>query len=108
MADETCRTYDVDGQPVSVRGGKPLDEQDQAALAELVRAARRHVAATDPHGGVIQELIAAARLAAACIPDGTIRTRILGERDSAEVRQRLKDAVTAARAVLKQQGGGHA
>jgi hypothetical protein len=101
VADETCRIYEVDGEPVSVHGDKPLDEQDQAALAELVRAAKKHFADTDPHSGVIQELIAATRLAAACIPDGTIHTRLLGKRDGAEVRQRLKDAVAATRAAIE-------
>lgn len=103
MADETCRQYEVDGEPVVVRGGKPLDEQDQAALAELVHAAKEHVARVNPHGDVVQELIAAVRLAVACIPDGMIRTDFLGGRDGAEVKQRLKDAAAAVRAALRQE-----
>lgn len=101
MADETCRTYAVDGEPVVVRGDRPLDEQSQAALAEVVRAAKKHVARADPHGGVIQELIAAVRLAVHCIPDGTIRVGVLGERDGAAVKKRLKAAVATTRAVLE-------
>lgn len=40
MSQDECRMYDVDGQPVVVRGGARLTERDQAALAELVRAVR--------------------------------------------------------------------
>lgn len=40
----TCRTYEVDGQPVVVRGNRPLNDEDQAALAEIVRAAKRKLA----------------------------------------------------------------
>lgn len=65
---------------------------------------REHVARVNPHGGVIQELIAASRLARSCIPDGTIRTGILGERDGAEVKLRLRDAVQAAREALAADG----
>lgn len=101
MADETCRQYEVDGEPVVVRGAGRLSEQGEAALAEVVRAAREHAERTNPHGGVIQELHAAVRLAVHCIPDGTIRAGALGERDGAEVRQRLKDAAAAARAALE-------
>jgi hypothetical protein len=39
-AEDTCRVYDVDGEPVRVHGAEPMDEKDQAALAEVVRAAR--------------------------------------------------------------------
>lgn len=107
MADETCRQYAVDGEPVVVRGARPLDEQDRAALAEIVRAAKAHVDQVAPHGGVIQELLAAVRLAVHCIPDGPIHAGVLGERDGGEVRQRLKDAVAAVRTVLKGHGGAH-
>lgn len=101
MADETCRTYQVDGEPVVVRGDRPLDEQSQQALAELVRAAKEHSARVNPHGGVIQELIAAVRLAVHCIPDGPIHAGVLGERDGADTKSRLKHAVAAARATLE-------
>lgn len=37
---ERCRVYDIDGQPVVVRGSGPLDSAGQAALTELVRAAK--------------------------------------------------------------------
>lgn len=100
MADEACRTYEVDGEPVVVRGDRPLDEQSQEALAEVVRAAKEHVARVNPHGGVIQELIAAVRLAVHCIPDGKIRTDFLGGRDGAEVKKRLKLATAVVRATL--------
>jgi hypothetical protein len=35
-----CRTYLVDGEPVVVRGDRPLTPEALAALAELARAAR--------------------------------------------------------------------
>jgi hypothetical protein len=44
VADETCRTYRVDGEPVVVRGDRPLTEEDQGALAEIVRAAKKYMA----------------------------------------------------------------
>lgn len=37
-AAEKCRTYEVDGSPVMVRGSEPLSTEGEAALAELVRA----------------------------------------------------------------------
>lgn len=40
--EDTCRAYGVDGEPVVLRGAGPLDDEDQAALAEIVRAAKRH------------------------------------------------------------------
>lgn len=40
MSGEQCRGYEVDGQPVVVRGDRPLTADDQAALAEIVRAVR--------------------------------------------------------------------
>lgn len=100
MADETCRAYEVDGEPVVVRGDRLLGERSQAALAEVVRTAKEHDARVNPHGGVIQELHAAVRLAVHCIPDGLIQTGILGERDGAEVMQRLREAAKAARHAL--------
>lgn len=101
MADEICRGYEVEGEPVVVRGGAPLDEQGQAGLAEVVHAAKAHSDRTNPHGGVIQELHAAVRLAVHCIPDGTVRADYLGGRDGAVVKQRLKDAAAAVRAALE-------
>jgi hypothetical protein len=100
VADETCRTYKVDGEPVVVRGDGPLDEQSRDALGELVRAAKEHVAQVAPHAAVIQELIAAARLAVHCIPDGPIHAGVLGERDGAEAKERIKLAVAVTRATL--------
>lgn len=40
MTDDTCHAYDVDGEPVNVRGSRPLTVEGQEALAEVVRAAR--------------------------------------------------------------------
>lgn len=101
MADETCRGYEVDGEPVRVHGGAPLSKEGQDALAEVVRAAKRVMAEDHPHADVIQELIAAARVAGWCIPDGMVPSR--GRYplvDGFEVRTRLKAAVQAAREAL--------
>jgi antitoxin HigA-1 len=99
VADETCRSYAVDGEPVVVRGNQPLDEEGQAALAEVVRAAKKVFTEDHPHAGVVQELIVAARLASWCIPDGMTgaRFRLV---DGAEVKKRLQAAVQAAREAL--------
>jgi uncharacterized protein (DUF433 family) len=100
---DSCRPVDVvvggQEETVVVHGREPLDEQGRAALAELVVAARRRAETKDPHAGVRQELVGAARLARWCIPDGTVRTRF-GEHDGAEVKARLRAAVTAAREAL--------
>lgn len=98
MADETCRTYQVDGEPVVVRGSEPLDEQDQVVLAELVQAAKTRFD-RNPNAGVAQELIAAARLASWCIPDGMTGARFRMV-DGTEVKKRLHEAVQAARDAL--------
>lgn len=98
MADETCRTYEVDGEPVVVRGKEPLNEQDQVVLAELVHAAKT-LFDRNPNVGVAQELIAAARLASWCIPDGMTGARFRMV-DGAEVKKRLHEAVQAARGAL--------
>jgi hypothetical protein len=37
---DRCRTYEVDGEPIRVRGGEPLTSEGEAALAEVVRAAK--------------------------------------------------------------------
>lgn len=100
---DSCQSVQVvvEGQEetVVVRGGKPLDEEGRAALAEVVVAAHRHAVATNPHFGVIQELLAATRLARWCIPDGRVHTRF-GVHTGAEVKERLQAAVQAARAAL--------
>lgn len=98
MADETCRTYEVDGQPVVVRGQEPLNEQDQAALAELVTAAKT-LFDQNPNAGIAQDLIAAARLASWCIPDGMTGARFRMV-DGTEVKKRLREAVKAAQNAL--------
>lgn len=43
MADE-CRTYDIDGEPVTVRSAQPLTGKDLRYLAEVTAAARKHFA----------------------------------------------------------------
>jgi uncharacterized protein (DUF433 family) len=100
---DTCRPVQVtvDGQEeiVRVHGAEPMDEQDRAALAELVAATRRHVQSTKPHLGVQQELIMACLAAMRCIPDGEVR-RGCTVTDGAKVKARLKAAVTAAREAL--------
>lgn len=101
MADETCRGYEVDGETVRVQGGAPLSEEGEAALAEVVRAAKRFMAEEHPHAGVIQELVAAARVARWCIPDVMVPSR--GRHElvrGAEVKSRLHAAVQAAREAL--------
>lgn len=46
-----CYRYEVDGEPVVLRGGKPLSPEAKAALAEVVQAAKRRYAAEHPEGG---------------------------------------------------------
>lgn len=101
MADETCRAYEVDGEPVRVHGSEPLTDAGRAALAEVVRAAKKFMADEHPHAGVIQELVAAAQAAAWCIPDGMVpsRGRYLLQ-DGFGVKTQLKAAVQAAREAL--------
>lgn len=43
-----CYVTTVDGQPVRVRGDRPMNEQDQAALTEVLRAAKRLMATLPP------------------------------------------------------------
>jgi hypothetical protein len=45
---DTCRLVEVDGEQVLVRGDGEMTEQDQAALAEVIAAARRRYAAQHP------------------------------------------------------------
>lgn len=97
---EHCLTYDVDGEPVTVRGPRPLDDAGQAALAELVRAVRDKVDRESPNLGVVQDLLRAVRIAVACIPDGPNHTPLFGERDGATVRSELKVAAATAHAAL--------
>ena len=40
MTEDACRVYEVDGEPVNVRGSGPLSVDGEAALAEVVRAAK--------------------------------------------------------------------
>lgn len=97
--EDTCRAYDVDGEPVRVHGGKPLDEAGQAALGEIVRAATAKLAAEHPNLGVTQELIMAGLAATRCIPDGEVRGGCTVQ-DGAKVKARLKAAIGAARDAL--------
>lgn len=50
---DACRIYEDDeGNPIRVRGEEPLNEDDQAALKEIVAAVRRRYAMeTDTTGG---------------------------------------------------------
>lgn len=49
---EACRTVEVDGEPVRVRGDRPMDDTDKAAFTQVVRAATKqfedHLAALGP------------------------------------------------------------
>lgn len=101
--DERCRVVRVPAggqqRAVVVRGDRPLDATDQAALGRLVEAVERLVDQRDPQWGVRQELLRAVRVAVSCIPDGPIRTP-LHRRDGATVKQELRDAARAAVAAL--------
>jgi hypothetical protein len=43
MTDK-CRPVEVDGEIVRVRGAREMDDTDRAALAEVVRAAKKKLA----------------------------------------------------------------
>ncbi|MEU0465054.1 hypothetical protein ABZ215_13705 [Amycolatopsis sp. NPDC006131] len=43
--EDSCRAYEVDGEPVRVHGGAPMSAAGQEALAEVVRAAKRRLEA---------------------------------------------------------------
>ncbi|MFV8317047.1 hypothetical protein [Mycobacterium sp. 23] len=44
MSDKNrCRPVEVDGEMIRVRGDREMDDADRAALAEVVRAAKRHL-----------------------------------------------------------------
>jgi hypothetical protein len=45
---DACRLVEVDGEQVLVRGDGEMTEQDRAALAEVIEAARRRYAAEHP------------------------------------------------------------
>jgi hypothetical protein len=54
-SDDACRVVEVDGEPIRVRGAGEMTDQDTAALAEVLGAARRKYAAEHPEaalGGV--------------------------------------------------------
>lgn len=40
-AGDACRVVEVDGEPVRVRGDRPMDDTDKAAFTEVVRAATK-------------------------------------------------------------------
>lgn len=86
MSDD-CRAYEVDGEPVRVHGGGPLDEAGQEALGAIVHAAKAKLADIDPHLGIRQELMLAGMAAARCLQD-------------AELKARLRAALIAARDAL--------
>lgn len=98
--EDSCRVYDVDGEPVRVHGAEPMSEAGQAALGDLVRAATAKVEAEHPHLGVIQELIMAGMAATRAIPDGEVRGGCTVQ-DGAKVKARLKAAIKAARTALE-------
>lgn len=102
-AGDACRPVrvPVDGhaEVIRVHAAEPMSEQARAALGEVVSAARRHILAANPHLGVIQELLAAARIARLCIPDGVVHTPF-GTRNGTEVKDRLRAAAWAARGLL--------
>lgn len=100
MTEDTCRVYDVDGEPVLVHGGEPLSEAGRAALGEVVRAAKAKLDAEHPNLGVIQELIMAGLAATRAIPDGEVRGGCTVQ-DGAKVKARLKAAIKAARTALE-------
>jgi hypothetical protein len=45
---EECRTFEVDGEAVSIFGAQPLTDDDVSAFTQVVRAAKAHAAAQDP------------------------------------------------------------
>jgi hypothetical protein len=100
MPDDSCREYDIDGEPVRVHGGKPLHETSQAALAEVVRAATSKLKEMEPNYAIAQELIMAGLAAMRCIPDGEVRGGCTVQ-DGAKVKARLKAAIRAARTALE-------
>lgn len=44
-----CRIEIIEGQPVRVRGDRPMTDEDCAAFTEVVRAARKMMAETPRH-----------------------------------------------------------
>ena len=44
MSEDQCRLVEVDGEIVRVRGEREMDDADRAALAEVIRAAKRKLA----------------------------------------------------------------
>ena len=100
MAEDTCRVYDVNGEPIRVHGGEPLTEAGRAALEEVIRAATAKVEAEHPNLGVIQELIMAGLAACRAIPDCEVRGGCTVQ-DGAKVKARLKAAIAAARTALE-------
>jgi DNA-binding protein YbaB len=77
---DACRveTVTVDGQKevVRVRGAEPMTDLDRAMFAELVAAARAHVAKHDEHIGVRQELARAWMGVASRIPNSPEKERL--------------------------------
>lgn len=47
---DTCRIVNVDGEPVRVRGSRPMTEQEQGYLADIVRAVHARQDAKDGEG----------------------------------------------------------
>lgn len=55
MAAPRCRVEVVDGDPVLVRGSKPMNDADREALAEVVRAAKELMASEPPEQRAARE-----------------------------------------------------
>lgn len=56
-----CRIYEIDGQPIRIRSGKPLGTEDLEALTEVIRAARRQLVEDAIRRGPGAEAIRAGR-----------------------------------------------
>lgn len=93
---DACRVeaVTVDGQQevVRVRGAEPMTDLDRAMFAEMVAAARAHVAKHDEHIGVRQELARAWMGVASRIPNSPAK-------------ERLRAAVRAAQRALSARSG---
>lgn len=100
-AEDRCRAQEVDGELVIVRGQHPMSPAAEAALGDLVRATKQHLARNEPHLAVRQELIAACRAAERCIPDSEELVTSRGMADGTAVKARLWAAVEAASEVLR-------
>lgn len=58
---DLCRIYEIDGEQIRIRSGKPLEPHDLEALTEVIRAARRELLADAIRRGPGAEAIRAGR-----------------------------------------------